>query len=102
MLLYVPDQFLDAVALVITGTLVMHMAKGPLNRVRFRAVGGPEQQREAGMPRPPPLDRLGLGNALVVHDPIDFIEPRFGGSSLQTVQQRPAQHVRLASPHAMP
>jgi hypothetical protein len=41
MLLHVPDQFLDAFVLVITGTLVMHIAKGPLNRVRFRSTHPP-------------------------------------------------------------
>ena len=65
MLLHVPDQFLDAVAVVITGALVMDIAKGALNRVRLRAVGGQEEQCEAGVLSEPPLDRLGLVNTLL-------------------------------------
>src|SRR5215813_3746395 len=38
MALYVPDQLLDALALMITRTLVMDIGKGPLNRVRFWTV----------------------------------------------------------------
>ena len=86
MVLHVPDQLLEAFALVIPGALVMDIPKGPFNRVRLRAVGRQEQQLEAGMRGKPPLDRLGLVNAIIVHDHRDFVEPRFGVPPLQTVQ----------------
>src|SRR3954451_6924303 len=101
MLFHVPDQFLDMLALVIPGALVMDIAKGPFNGVGLWAVGREEQQGEAGMRREPPLDGLGLVNAVVVYDHVDFVEARFGVLSLQTVEQGPEQDICLMGPETM-
>src|SRR5229473_970185 len=101
MLLYIPDQILEAVALVIAGTLVMDIAKGTLNRVRLRAVSREEQQLKAGVYSQPALDRLRLVNTVVVHAHVDFSDLRLGVQPSQMVQQRPEQRVGLARAHAM-
>jgi hypothetical protein len=44
MLLYIPDQLLDACALVIPGALVMNIAEGTLDRVCLRTVGWQEDR----------------------------------------------------------
>ena len=86
MALNVPDQLLDAGALMITGALVMDLPKSSFNRIRLGTVGGQEQQLEAGVRGKPPLDCLRLVNAIIVYDHGDFVEPRFGVPPLQTVQ----------------
>jgi hypothetical protein len=86
MLLHSSPPLLEAFARVIPSALVLHVAKGTLNRVRLRPVGRQAEPREAGMRRQPPLDRLGLVAALVVHDHIDLGAPCFGVAALQTVQ----------------
>src|SRR5713101_8756965 len=101
MLLYIPDQILEAVALVIAGTLVMDIAKGTLNRVRLRAVSREEQPLKAGVYSQPALDRLRLVNTVVVHAHGDFSELRLGVEPSPMVQQRPEQRVGLARARAM-
>src|SRR5438876_10326873 len=101
MLLHIPDQIRDAGALMITGTLVMDIPKGALNRIGLGAVSRQEEQLEAGMCRQPALDRLGLVNAVVVHDHPDFAELRLWVQPIQVVQQRPEQGVGLARAGAM-
>ena len=101
MLFHVPDQLRKAFALVIPGALVMDIPKGALNGVCLRAVGGQEEQSEAGMRGQPPLNRLGFVNALVVHDHRDFGKPCFGVASLQTGEQRAEQPVRLPEARAV-
>src|SRR6266511_3525575 len=100
MVFNVPDQSLKAGALVIARTLLMDIPKGALNRIGLGAIGWQEEQLEAGMRRQPPLDRLGLVNAVVVHDHGDFSELRRWVEPLQTVQQRPEQGVGLARARA--
>ena len=101
MLLHVPDQIREAGALMITGTLVMDIPKGALNRIGLGAVGRQEEHLEAGMRRQPALDGLGLVNTVVVHDHPDLSELRRWVEPLQTVQQRPEQGVGLARARAM-
>src|SRR5712692_10587687 len=101
MLLNVPDQLRDAFALVIARALVMDIPTGALTRIRLRTVGRQEQQLDARMRRKPPLDRLRLVNAVVVHNHLDCGELRFRVQLLQTVQQRPEQYLRLTYAHAM-
>src|SRR5438128_9538834 len=101
MLLHIPDQIREAGALMITGTLVMDIPKGPLNRIGLGAVSRQEEHLEAGMCRQPLLDRLGLVNAVVVHDHPDFSELRLWVQPLQAVQQRPEQGVGLAWARAL-
>src|SRR6266540_6856242 len=96
MVFNVPDQSLKAGALVIARTLLMDIPKGALNRIGLGAIGWQEEQLKAGMGGQPPLDRLGLVNAVVVHDHGDFGELRLWVPPVQLSQQRPEQPVRLA------
>src|SRR5262245_50349783 len=101
MLLHLPHELVEAVALVIAGTLIMDLGKGPLKRVRLRAVSGEEQELKAGVGRQPALDGLGFVNAVVIHAYLDFREPGRWIESLQLVQQRADQGVSLAWARAM-
>jgi len=101
MLFHVPDEIRHAVALVIARTLVMDIAKSALNRVRLRAGGGEEEQLEARVLSEPPLDGLGLVNALGVHHHIDFGKSRFRVVLLQAVEPGPEPDIRLTDPETM-
>ena len=68
MLFHILHQLPDPFAGVIACTFIMDIAKGALNRIGARAVGGQIQQLKARMGRQPLLDFLGLVNLGIVND----------------------------------
>jgi len=68
MLNHISDQIPQPLVSVIARTLVLHVAKRSLYRVRFRAVGRQIHRLNARMPLKPLPDGLGFMDFVVVHD----------------------------------
>src|SRR5712692_2170458 len=95
MLLNVPDQLLDALALVIARALVMDIPQRALNLIRLRTVDRQEQQLDTKMRLQPPLDRIRLVNAVVLDNHVDFGELRFRVPGIQSGEKGPEQVIRV-------
>ena len=83
----VRHQVPHALARVVAGALIMAIAKGPLNRIGPRAVGGQREELEAGMGHPPFLALPGMVNLGGVGHHGERGERRWRVSSGERVEQ---------------
>ena len=94
-------QMPHPLARMIAGTFIMDIAKGPLDRVGFGAVGGQVEQLEAGMSGQPLLDLSCIVNLGVVNHDGEAGELRGGVRPVQRGQQVQEQPRGFAVPHTV-
>lgn len=101
-LLHIADEVLQVGALMIPGAFIMHIPKGPLNRIGPRTIGWEEQQLHTGMTGEPLRNCLGFMNTTVIDD--DIQASVLGGriALLKDGEQRAEQGIGFASAEAVP
>jgi hypothetical protein len=80
------DQIAQALAVMMAGTLVVHIPKGPFNWIGFGTIRWQPQPLKSGMFIKPLMDRFGFMNNVVVDHHINPIDPRGGIGVIQHVQ----------------
>jgi hypothetical protein len=101
MCFHISDQVRYALAPVIAGTAVMPIAKGALDRVGTRTVGGQQEQGHPRVVEQPLLNRLCFMDLIVIYDDL---EPRIllgGILLLDDLEQVPKQGVGFPRPAAV-
>jgi len=101
MVFHIRHQISQALAAMVAGAAIMHIAKGALDRVGARAIGRSEEKSEPRVHSQPWLDSFRLMDLIVIHH---HLEPRVSLgriTRIEDAEQVPKPRVGFAWPTAV-
>ena len=101
MALHILNQLPDLFASVVTGTLIMDIAKSALNWIGAWTIGRQVEQLKPGVGREPPLDLACVVNLGIVGDDREVREKRRGVRLIKGLEQVKKEPALLAIPDTM-